>query len=181
MKKTLLIIVSTLLVLDVFAQPQNCKLHDKFLYGSISVSCINTYIMGDSMKYARYVESIPVNYDYNTFLFRLPSTYTTDYFPISAYSFVFGDAQISPSTARLALLWLDCTLSTGETHNEYMGPSIDGRRSRGIILFIYATEPCNISGANESLSLKKGWNFVKREGERHTVVGSTLDWSWGTD
>ena len=179
MKKTLLIIVSTLLVLDAFAQPQKCKLHDKFLSRSNSTSYINTYIMGDSMKYARYVESIPVNYD--TFIFRLPTTYTDDYFPISAYSFVFGDAQIYPSTARLALLWFDSTISTGETHNEYMGPSIDGKRSRGIILFVYATEPCNISGANESLSLKKGWNFVKREEGRHKVVGSTLDWSWGTD
>lgn len=179
MKKTLLIIVCTLFVLDVFAQPQKCKLHDKFLNRSISVSCINAYIMGDSMNYARYIESLPVNYD--TFLFRLPRTYTTDYFPISTYSFVFGDAQISPSTARLALLWFDCTLSTGETHNEYMGPSIDGKRSRGIILFIYATEPCHISRSNEALSLNKGWNMVKREGERHTVVGSTLDWSWGTD
>lgn len=166
-------------VVCAFAQPQKCKLHDKFLGGSNSVSYINAYIIGDSMTYTRYIESMPVNYD--TFLFRLPKTYTGDYFPISTYSFIFGDAQVSPSSARLSVLWFDCTLSTGETHNEYMGPSIDGKRSRGLMLFIYATEACRISGANGSLSLNSGWNIVKREAGRNTVVSSTLGWNWGTD
>lgn len=178
MKKKLLFLILCLgmfSIAQVQAQPRQCKLHSWY-HGH--VAHINLYIG------SRFVQSLPVDYN-NSFVFSLPRVYSTDLTSISA---VFGEGlSSSNSDVQVAMLNMGATLITGETINEYMGPAYSRRPSTGVILYVYSTGSCSISGNANSLSvsvnLKTGWNTIKLCHNDGTMVSVNGDqgWNWGTD
>lgn len=159
------------------AQPRRCRLHSQFV-GLFTY--VNTYVNGRS---SRYVESIPVGPG-GDFVFSLPRVYSSD---LAEVSRLFPGTSCSNPSVQVAMLNFNGTLSTGATHNEYMGPSYNSKRSYGTIQYVYSTGSCYITGSlggmNVSLNLRAGWNAVQslpRSGSL-TTVNSDMGWSWGTD
>lgn len=156
------------------AQPRQCRLHSHF---QGSISHINVYVGN------RFVQSLPVDYN-DSFVFTLPRVYTTD---LTSISNIFEGLLSSNSNAQFAMLNIGATLTTGETTNEYMGPSYSRKPSTGFIMYIYSTDNCHISGKTSgltaSLNLKNGWNTILVSPNNGTMVSVSGDqgWNWGTD
>ena len=158
------------------AQTFNCRLHSRFVG---SVKSINLYMQGEGSR--RLVSSHPVNAE-GVFSVTLPKVSAAYLAPASHY---FGSAKASNGKARFSMLWIDGTTTSGKAHSDYMGPSYNGKRTSGMMLYVYATEPCKVEGNMQGmeilLSLQAGWNVVKTQMGKMTQSNGTQGWKWGTE